>query len=53
MLKVFEKNCFGKYVSYKANYIFNAALFHAIMARDIRVEGASEYELWFRIGRQG
>ncbi|XWS42965.1 hypothetical protein CRYUN_Cryun16bG0059200 [Craigia yunnanensis] len=51
MLKVFENSCFGKYVSYKPDYVFNVALFHAIMAREIRVKGASEYELWFGICR--
>ena len=52
ILKVFEKKCcFGNYLSCSSDYVFNASLFHAIMAREIKVEGAGEYKLWFGIGR--
>ena len=50
MLKVFEKSCFGNYLNCSSDYVFNASLFHAIMAKEIRVEGVGEYELWFGIG---
>ena len=42
---------FWKLSQSSSDYVFNTSLFHAIMAREIKVEGAGEYELWFGIGR--
>ncbi|KAH6808167.1 hypothetical protein C2S51_029275 [Perilla frutescens var. frutescens] len=45
----FQSGCFGKFLSWKDSRTSRRAL-HALMAREIRLAGAPNHELWFNIG---
>ena len=44
-LQAFEKTCFGQFINFQPDVVFNSQLFHVVMVREIRVEGAGQYEL--------
>ena len=49
-LEAFVKTRFGHFLNFQPD-VFNSQLFHSVMAWEIRMEGAGQYELWFEIDR--
>ena len=51
-LKDFAKSCFMHYLRFDVDVIFSSILVPSLIAREIKVEGARQYEIWFGIGQR-
>ena len=50
-LTALDKTCFGNFLNFQLDVVFNFQLFHSAMSREIRVEAIDQYELWFGIDK--
>ncbi|KAK2658584.1 hypothetical protein Ddye_005117 [Dipteronia dyeriana] len=43
-------SCFKQFCQFLTNWLFSAQIIHNLLLREIKIDGASENELWFSVG---
>ena len=50
-LNQFKTSCFRHFFNFSRDMMFSSKLVHAVLAKEIVVEGAGKWEMYFRIGK--